>query len=141
MDKYVVDASVAVALVLPDEPYYSHASALFEGFAKEKLELVTVPLFIFEVCNALWKAVQRGRIEFPAAVEAARRIAELRIPSRAVSIEAMLDIAHEHKRTAYDAAYLALALQEKAPLVTADRRLYNALEGRFELIRWIESAA
>ena len=141
MDRYVVDASVAVALVLPDEPYYYHASALFERFAKEKLELVTVPLFIFEVCNALWKAVQRRRIEFPAAVEAARRIAELRIPSRAVSIEAMLDIAHEHKRTAYDAAYLALALQEKAPLVTADRRLYNALEGRFELIRWIESAA
>lgn len=139
MDRYVVDASVAVALVLPDEASHLHAAAFFEKFARERLELVTVPLFIFEVCNALWEAVQKRRIEFPDAVEAARDIAELRIPTRHVLIEAMLEIAHEHKRTAYDAAYLALAFQEKAPLVTADKRLYHALEGKFRELIWIES--
>ncbi len=35
-------------------------------------------------------------------------------------------------------APLALAQAERAPLITADKRLYNALKGRFKWIRWVE---
>ncbi len=139
MAKYVLDASVAVSLVLRDEPFHLHAIGLFERFAKHELGLVTVPLLIFEVANALWKAARLGRIELNDALEAIRKIAELRIPSRYVDPEAMLKLAHRYGRTVYDAAYLALAECEGAPLVTADKRLYNALDGKFDLIAWIES--
>ena len=36
--------------------------------------------------------------------------------------------------SAYDVAYLVLAEAEKAPLVTADKRLYNAVHGKFPRI-------
>jgi predicted nucleic acid-binding protein len=39
--------------------------------------------------------------------------------------------------SAYDLAYLALAEGEKAPLVTADRRLYNAVHEKFPRISLI----
>jgi len=140
MAKYVVDASVAVSLVLSDEPFHRHAIALFERFARHELELVTVPLLIFEVANALWKAVRVARIEFVDAVEAVRKMEELRIPLRTISLADTLTLAHRYERTAYDAAYLTLASLEEVPLITADKRLYNALKDKFELIRWIESA-
>jgi|Deesub1362A_J573_1020465.scaffolds.fasta_scaffold17086_3 predicted nucleic acid-binding protein len=140
MADYVVDASVAVSLVLRDEPFHQHATALFERFARRELELVTVPLLIFEVANALWKAVRIGRIDFRDAREALRRIEELRIPPQNVPATEILELAHKHGRTAYDAAYLALACRERVPLVTADRRMCNALEGKFKGIVWIESA-
>lgn len=138
MDRYVVDASVAVSLVLPDEPFQKAASMLFTRFAKRELALMTVPLLIFEVANALWKAVRLGRIALEASQDALEQIEELRIPLRNPPAIRILELAHKYGRTAYDAAYLALALREDVPLVTADRRLFNALQGSCELIRWIE---
>jgi predicted nucleic acid-binding protein len=38
-----------------------------------------------------------------------------------------LRIAYSTRRTFYDSTYLALAVQEKCSLVTADTRLFNAL--------------
>ena len=43
---------------------------------------------------------------------------------------AVLSLAQRHNLTAYDAAYLELALREKAILATLDRRLAEA--GRIE---------
>ncbi|MBC7344938.1 MAG: type II toxin-antitoxin system VapC family toxin, partial [Clostridia bacterium] len=74
MDRYVVDASVAVSLVLPDEPYHEVSTYLFERFARGELELVTVPLLNFEVANALWKAVRLGRTQISTAMEAMKQI-------------------------------------------------------------------
>jgi predicted nucleic acid-binding protein len=45
-------------------------------------------------------------------------------------------IATTFGRTVYDATDVALAVESGAPLVTADERLVNALEGRFP-VRWL----
>ncbi len=42
----------------------------------------------------------------------------------------------EHERTAYDAAYSALAPREGL-LITGDKRLYNVVNGELLWIRWI----
>jgi len=39
------------------------------------------------------------------------------------------EIASSFSRSFYDSLYLALAVDRDCPLVTADRRLYNALAG------------
>ena len=39
---------------------------------------------------------------------------------------ALFDLAHRHALTAYDAAYLALALKLRAPLITFDHKLAQA---------------
>ncbi|HAF70098.1 MAG: Uncharacterized protein XD60_0029 [Acetothermia bacterium 64_32] len=139
MDRYVVHASVAASLVLPDEPYHEVSTYLFERFARGELELVTVPLLNFEVANALWKAVRLGRTQISTAMEAMKQIEGLRIPTGMIPAAKILEIAHGYGRTAYDAAYLALALREAIPLVTADKRFYNAIKGRCDKVVWIES--
>ncbi len=48
-------------------------------------------------------------------------------------------LALDHDRSVYDALYVALAVDEGCQLVTADRRLYNALAPHLpETMLWIE---
>jgi predicted nucleic acid-binding protein len=50
-----------------------------------------------------------------------------------------LDIAFRYQRSIYDSVYVALALQEGCPLVTADRRLYDALAPELaDVLLWVE---
>jgi predicted nucleic acid-binding protein len=51
-----------------------------------------------------------------------------------------LEIACRTRRTAYDSLYIALAVREQAELATADRRLYNSLQGGgfAAVICWVE---
>ena len=50
-----------------------------------------------------------------------------------------IEIALRYQRSAYDALYVALALQEGCPLVTADRRLYDAVAVELPgVVLWIE---
>ena len=139
MDRYVVDASVIVASLLPDEPFHEAALLLVDQFGTGKVDLLSVDLLRFEIANALWKAAGRGRINRSFSLEAIRQFEDFGMSYRDVSLALTLKLANEYARTAYDAAYLALAMQEEVPLVTADKRLYNALKGRFPKIVWIES--
>jgi predicted nucleic acid-binding protein len=40
-----------------------------------------------------------------------------------------LKLAHETGRSVYDSLYLALAIRRACPLVTADERFFNGLQG------------
>jgi predicted nucleic acid-binding protein len=53
-------------------------------------------------------------------------LAQLRLTRRAVNAVAQFDLAARLKLTAYDAAYLQLALDLRAPLATFDRNLGRA---------------
>lgn len=63
MDRFVVDASVIVASLLPDEPYRDAALHVLTQFLFDSVELVTLPLMKYEVANALWKALKAGRVK------------------------------------------------------------------------------
>lgn len=54
-----------------------------------------------------------------------------------VPLTQSLDLAYRHNRSAYDAAYLALADALNAQLITADRRLYNAVHQKLGWVLWI----
>ena len=138
MDKLVVDASVVVASLLPDEPYREAALNVLTQFLSDSLELITLPLMRYEVANALWKALKTGRVKLEDALEALKEFEAFNIPEGEVSSIEALKLAHAYDRPAYDAAYLALAKAEKAPLITADKRLYNALKGKSRPLLWVE---
>jgi len=136
--RLIVDASVIIASLLPDEPYRDAALNVLTQFLSDGLELITVPLLRYEVANAVWKAIKNGRVKLGDAEEALKEFEAFNIPECEVSSTEALKLAHAYDRSAYDSAYLALAQAEQAPLITADKRLYNALKDRFSQLLWIE---
>jgi len=136
VDRFVVDASVIVASLLPDEPYRDAALHVLTQFLSDSVELVTLPLMKmkYEVANALWKALKAGKVKREDALAALKEFEAFNIPESEVSGVEALKLAQAYDRSAYDAAYLALAKAEKAPFITADKRLYNALKGKFSLL-------
>jgi predicted nucleic acid-binding protein len=97
---------------------------------------VTAPDLVYgEVANALLRYVRAGRLESSDADEAMRLILE--VPLRAVSLKSLavdaLTLAREIGLSVYDTTYVLLAEATGATLVTADRRLAEAV-GRVALI-------
>lgn len=111
----VVDCSVLAAVLFDEEEREVAALAMAgkELFAPELLdhEMVSV-------------ALKKSRSGLSAAARATLLdLADLRLTRRAVNAVAQFELAARLKLTAYDAAYLQLAMDLRAPLVTFDEKL------------------
>jgi predicted nucleic acid-binding protein len=95
-----------------------------------------------EVANILWKKVGRGELTAVQAEKIAQDVsqADINVHPLAPLFEDGLRIALATGRSAYDSIYLALADSLSTRAVTADRRLYNALQGGpfAHLLLWVE---
>jgi predicted nucleic acid-binding protein len=112
MAEFVVDASIVCCWVLPDE----NSSAAAAAFAILQIEDAVAPdLLWHEVRNVLMLAHRRKRVDFSIVSEAVRVLRGLNIFTRSIENEqSILDLAERHGLTAYDAAYLALAVERHA---------------------------
>jgi predicted nucleic acid-binding protein len=90
------------------------------------------------LCNAIWAAERRGRISRDQADEILQAIEDLNIQIQHLNWKDLLPLARQYGRTAYDAAYLALAQANQQPLITGDERLYNAVHERLDWVLWVE---
>jgi predicted nucleic acid-binding protein len=137
MTKVVVDSSVVIKWSVP-EVHSTHALRYLDP----DLERDAPELLLAEVSNILWKKVGRGELSRDEAERIAADVgsADITIHPMRPLFERALQIALESDRSAYDSTYLALAESLSSRLVTADQRLYNALQnGPFEsLVHWIE---
>jgi predicted nucleic acid-binding protein len=135
--EYVIDASVAVKWFIP-EPQSDRAAFLLAEYRADRLDLIAPDVLIAEVGNTLWKrSVLRGEIASADAQAMYRDFIDLRIPLRSSSAlaEAALAIAVAHHHSLYDALYIALALERKCDLISADRTLVTKLSKAFPLLR------
>jgi len=121
----VLDASVVIKWSVPEV----HSDDALR-YLDPALERHAPELLLAEVANILWKKTGRGEITLD---EAARIADDVR--QSAITIHPMsalfgraLTIAIATGRSAYDSLYLALAESLSFRVVTADRRLYNALK-------------
>ena len=90
-------------------------------------DAIAPDLLWHEVRNVLMMARKRNRIDFDKACEGVKLLRGLSIFTRRSSSDDMiLDLAERHQLTAYDAAYLALAIESKLPLATLDKQLIAA---------------
>jgi len=125
----VLDASVGVKWVAP-EPGSEQARAVRDAYAAGELHLLAPDLYVPEVANILWKK-HRLRQELSAA-QAARALDLLlaalpEIEPTAPLISQALRLANQFGRPVYDCTYVALALREGCPLITADLALASQL--------------
>ena len=137
MIRFVVDASVAVKWLVP-EVHSGAARALLRA----ESVLLAPDLIRAEVGNVLWKRWRRGELdaaEVDAALADFRRF-PLEVHSGELLLESAWAISRDTGLTVYDGLYVALAVAQTALLVTADRRLFEALRGGAlaTACRWIE---
>ena len=124
-DRLVIDASVATKWVIP-EPDSDVAEALLVKATGSGTRLLAPELLAGEVANVIWKhSALRGKFSAASARAALLRIldAPLEImPSQPLLIQAF-ELALTFRHPVYDCIYVALALREGCPLISADRPL------------------
>jgi predicted nucleic acid-binding protein len=123
----VIDASSVLAWCFEDEGG-PETDALIDKVAAEG---AAVPaMWALEVANGLVTGERRGRIKRAASTAFVTLIEELPIiADRATGTHgrhATMSLAREHRLTAYDAAYLELAMRLGVPLATDNRALAAA---------------
>lgn len=115
----VVDASVVCAAVFsePERP---------DALAKIRACAPVVPdLLPYEVANAAVMKVRRG-LPLNEAKQALQRLLSLNFDIITADAAATFDLAIRFRLSAYDAAYLWLARELRAPLLTFDEKLAAA---------------
>lgn len=127
--EYVIDASVAVKWFL-DEVHSEDAHEWLLKYQEDLDAYWCAPeLFYTELSNALYKAVKRQELD----LDDAQGILQTALEDRLVKplpsaplLPLAIDLAHALKHDAvYDCLYLAMALEEAAVLVTADKVFFK----------------
>jgi predicted nucleic acid-binding protein len=125
----VLDASVALAWHFEDEPS-GYATNVLERL-REDTALVPA-LWSLEMANGLIAAERRGRLSPGDVARAAELLLGLPIAVYDLALDealgSVLDLARQQNLSAYDAAYLLLAMREGLPLATQDTDLRSAAE-------------
>lgn len=136
----IIDASVLLSAFFPDEAQ-AQAQALLHAHASGRERLKAPILVVYEVTNAVWQAERRGRISSAQVDEILQTVAGLGIELLSLDWGETLPLARQYNRSAYDAAYLTLAQRVGEPLVTGDKRLYNAVKGKLDWVTWLADIA
>ncbi len=132
-----IDASVVLKLVVV-EADSEQAVGLWRTLAERGHSVVAPGLLLFECVSSLRRLVQQERLRAGAARMGLDRL--LTLPITFPTPEGLVDrawqlAAHYRQPQAYDSFYLALADLLGVPFWTADRRLYDALNGELGWVR------
>ena len=122
----VVDASVAVKWFVP-EIYSAEALRLLDAGVRRHIPV----LLHTEVGQTIWKKVYQRKEIVPADGRSILRglmVTPLDVHAVTPLVEPAFDIALTTGRTVYDSIYVALAVALGCKFVTADQKLYNALQ-------------
>lgn len=139
VERIVIDASAALKWVLRDEEAAAEADELLKDFVAGKIELLVPTLFDYEITNALKVAMLKQRISEADALTAITKYQQLKAARHEFPPlqTAAFRLACQYQRSAYDAAYLALAQANNAQFYTGDKRLFNAVQAVMTWVRWI----
>jgi predicted nucleic acid-binding protein len=122
-----MDASVALAWCFPDE-----ASAYADGVlvALEGTAILVPAVWGLEIANAMLVGERLKRLRAPEIQRFTTLVENLSLVQDAQpvgeQVRNVLPLAREYGLSAYDAAYLELAMRHGLPLATLDRKLQKA---------------
>lgn len=129
MDGLVLDASIAMTWCYPDE----HSGFAYRVLDQlENRQAIVPSLWAVEIANAVIVGERRRRLtasdiaHFFELLQSLSIETDIQTASRAFSDT--LQLARSHGLSAYDAAYLELAMRERLMLATLDGRLKKAAE-------------
>ena len=124
----VIDASVLIKFYVP-EILSDRAERLLGKVERQEIEMLAPDLIYPEVGNVLWKKQRMKELTRSEVEEITAAI--LSLPIRVEVSKSLLplavDVATVYGVTVYDASYLSLARVYETTLITADRKLAEAL--------------
>jgi len=137
--KCVLDAGVLVALFVPQPTTDECIAFVNDALTQADAELRALDCVFYEVAATLRKFERLGAYhEMDADV-----LKLYRMPIAAVSCHDLMQVAatisREHVMSPYDAFYVALSQREGLPLITADDRLVNGVNGKGFDVRHVAS--
>lgn len=124
MTRFVLDASITAAWLLPDE---DHDLALAVQESLLTSQAIVPPIWWFEICNLLDMCERRKR-HTPAITQTILDALYDHpiLVDDDIDPTAMLRLSRAHELTVYHASYLEIAQRHAVPLATLDRRLAQA---------------
>jgi predicted nucleic acid-binding protein len=126
MPRYVVDASVATKWYFEEE----HSAEAARLLPEPAFELLAPDFIRVEVAAAAWKRVIRAEIEPDKAEEILRELtaAPIDLMQTIELVPGALRVALQVRRSVYDSIYLEHAIRSRVPLLTADRKFFDAIK-------------
>jgi predicted nucleic acid-binding protein len=126
---FVLDSSIALSWCFENES----SDAAYRLLDRIRAETAAVPnLWHVEVANVLALAERRRRITLAESAEFITLLESLQISvddeTSSRAFNRVLDVAREERLTAYDAAYLELAMRLGVPLASKDGDLCDAAD-------------
>lgn len=128
----IVDSGVIVKWVIREHDT-DLAAAIYQRFQAGEFRVQIPDLVFAEFGNILWKKRTFENLsddDANSAIDIFKEIPFVITPSQSLFDSAM-SLSIKHKRTFYDSIYLALSIKENSRFVTADERLYNAVNATF----------
>ena len=124
---HVVDCSITLPWFLEDERTKFTDQILN---ALHEVEYWVPSIWRLEMVNGLLMAERRKRIDKAWRIESVDQASRLKVRVDLVQpgMSAVANLADRHGLTAYDAAYLELAVRQKFGLITQDRDLVRAAD-------------
>ena len=125
MSGFVLDCSVGMAWCFEDEAD-RYADGVLDRLVEESA--LVPPLWPLEIANVLIVAERRRRLRRSDSARFLELVGALPIEVDTATPDPshLLAVVREHGLSAYDAAYLALAMREGIPLATRNRALDKA---------------
>ena len=119
----VVDASVLLSFLMPDEKPSSEIRELVEEHVVGNIQLVAPNILPFEVANALNSGILSKRITLKEARNLFRRFIKIEVLLMESDFEKIQVLANQFKISIYDASYLELTVSKKIRLISIDEKL------------------
>ena len=125
MNSYVIDASVAVKWFIPDaavETDVDRALQLLARAQRDEVRFLQPPHWVSEVAAVLVRLAPRT---VGSSIEALMALASVRTANDAGHYQRASSLSLKLDHHLFDTLYHAVALAEKATLITADRKYYD----------------
>ncbi|HEY1171839.1 MAG TPA: type II toxin-antitoxin system VapC family toxin [Verrucomicrobiae bacterium] len=127
-DPFVVDSSIAIGWVHPDQSTDLSVRLLVD--VKQGAKLHVPSLWFIEMANVLAVLVRRKKLTEADCSTALARLERLNLQvdheSTVIAFTRLYTLAEQHGLTVYDAVYLELAIRKSLPLATKDAQLQFA---------------
>ena len=116
--KVVLDASYAI------EAYLESSGQRIEAIRYE--DVVAPTIYVDECRNAVLRKIRRGAVSREAGLRALDQVIFVPDSLQSASTESVMDMAFDHGLSAFDATYVALALERADGIATLDKQMHRA---------------